>query len=140
MPRRGDARASAIGPKRRSPVSRPSPPLNLSPSKARSDLRQRCVDVYLNGDAYWDAVPVNVWEYIHGSKRKKNYSYQGGGSKAKRVELPHLKTKARRSGRGIRRAAGYPQRMPFTAPMQRCVCAKRRQRTRDHELKFHLVL
>jgi hypothetical protein len=29
-------------------------------------LGQRCVDIYLNGDAYWAAVPVNVWEYTLG--------------------------------------------------------------------------
>jgi hypothetical protein len=27
-------------------------------------LGEKCVDVYLNGAAFWAAVPINVWDYM----------------------------------------------------------------------------
>lgn len=41
-------------------------------------LGARCVDVYLNGDGYWAAVPVRVWEYTLGGYQvlKKWLSYR----------------------------------------------------------------
>lgn len=41
-------------------------------------LGETCVDVYLNGDAYWSAVPINVWNYTLGGYQvlKKWLSYR----------------------------------------------------------------
>jgi hypothetical protein len=41
-------------------------------------LGETCVDVYLNGDAYWSAVPINVWNYALGGYQvlKKWLSYR----------------------------------------------------------------
>jgi hypothetical protein len=44
----------------------------------RSPSSARCVDVHLNGDALWSAVPNNVWEYTLGGYQvlKKWLSYR----------------------------------------------------------------
>jgi hypothetical protein len=41
-------------------------------------LGETCVDVYLNGDAWWAAVPMNVWNYTLGGYQvlKKWLSYR----------------------------------------------------------------
>jgi hypothetical protein len=41
-------------------------------------LGDNCVDVYLNGDAMWSAVPVSVWNYTLGGYQvlKKWLSYR----------------------------------------------------------------
>jgi hypothetical protein len=41
-------------------------------------LGESCVDVYLNGDAHWSAVPINVWNYTLGGYQvlKKWLSYR----------------------------------------------------------------
>ena len=41
-------------------------------------LGPRCVDVYLNGDALWSAVPTNAWKYTLGGYQvlKKWLSYR----------------------------------------------------------------
>jgi hypothetical protein len=41
-------------------------------------LGETCVDVYLNGNAYWSAVPINVWNYTLGGYQvlKKWLSYR----------------------------------------------------------------
>ena len=41
-------------------------------------LGETCVDVHLNGDAHWSAVPVNVWNYTLGGYQvlKKWLSYR----------------------------------------------------------------
>ncbi len=41
-------------------------------------LGPRCVDVYLNGDAFWAAVPTEVWDYTLGGYQvlKKWLSYR----------------------------------------------------------------
>jgi len=41
-------------------------------------LGETCVDVYLNGDAHWSAVPINVWNYTLGGYQvlKKWLSYR----------------------------------------------------------------
>ena len=44
----------------------------------QSLLGETCVDVYLNGDAHWSAVPINVWNYTLGGYQvlKKWLSYR----------------------------------------------------------------
>ena len=51
---------------------------SLTPADALALLGENCVDVYLNGDAMWLAVPVNVWEYTLGGYQvlKKWLSYR----------------------------------------------------------------
>ena len=51
---------------------------SIMPADARALLGDSCVDVYLNGDAMWSAVPVNVWEYTLGGYQvlKKWLSYR----------------------------------------------------------------
>jgi hypothetical protein len=41
-------------------------------------LGETCVDVHLNGDAHWSAVPINVWNYTLGGYQvlKKWLSYR----------------------------------------------------------------
>jgi hypothetical protein len=41
-------------------------------------LGETCVDVYLNGNAFWSAVPINVWNYTLGGDQvlKKWLSYR----------------------------------------------------------------
>jgi hypothetical protein len=41
-------------------------------------LGETCVDVYLNGNAHWAAVPINVWNYTLGGYQvlKKWLSYR----------------------------------------------------------------
>jgi hypothetical protein len=41
-------------------------------------LGESCVDVYLNGDAHWSAIPINVWNYTLGGYQvlKKWLSYR----------------------------------------------------------------
>jgi hypothetical protein len=54
----------------------PRPALTLE--SARTLLGETCVDVYLNGDAHWSAVPINVWNYTLGGYQvlKKWLSYR----------------------------------------------------------------
>jgi hypothetical protein len=51
---------------------------SLTIDDALTLLGPRCVDVYLNGDAFWAAVPTNVWEYTLGGYQalKKWLSYR----------------------------------------------------------------
>jgi Type ISP C-terminal specificity domain/N-6 DNA Methylase len=51
---------------------------NLTRDDALTFLGPRCVDVYLNGEASWVAVPINVWEYTLGGYQvlKKWLSYR----------------------------------------------------------------
>ncbi len=53
-------------------------PDTLTIETALKLLSPRCVDIYLNGDAYWSAVPVKVWEYSLGGYQvlKKWLSYR----------------------------------------------------------------
>ena len=54
----------------------PRPALTLA--SALTLLGETCVDVYLNGDAHWSAVPINVWNYTLGGYQvlKKWLSYR----------------------------------------------------------------
>jgi hypothetical protein len=51
---------------------------SLSLETALALLGETCVDVYLNGDAYWSAVPIHVWNYTLGGYQvlKKWLSYR----------------------------------------------------------------
>jgi hypothetical protein len=51
---------------------------SLTPEEALALLGDNCVDVYLNGDAMWSAVPVSVWNYTLGGYQvlKKWLSYR----------------------------------------------------------------
>jgi hypothetical protein len=51
---------------------------SLSVEAVQTLLGETCVDVYLNGDAHWSTVPVNVWNYTLGGYQvlKKWLSYR----------------------------------------------------------------
>jgi hypothetical protein len=51
---------------------------SLTLEAALALLGETCVDVYLNGDAHWSAVPINVWNYTLGGYQvlKKWLSYR----------------------------------------------------------------
>jgi hypothetical protein len=51
---------------------------SLSVEAVQTLLGQTCVDVYLNGDAHWSAIPINVWNYTLGGYQvlKKWLSYR----------------------------------------------------------------
>jgi hypothetical protein len=51
---------------------------SLTPEAALTVLGETCVDVHLNGSAYWSAVPINVWNYTLGGYQvlKKWLSYR----------------------------------------------------------------
>lgn len=59
-------------------LSRLATARSLTPEEALALLGDNCVDVYLNGDAMWSAVPVNVWNYTLGGYQvlKKWLSYR----------------------------------------------------------------
>jgi hypothetical protein len=66
MPRRGDARPRDWTETELARLSALAAAQSLTLENAIGLLGQHCVDVYLNGDAYWAAVPVKVWEYTLG--------------------------------------------------------------------------
>jgi hypothetical protein len=51
---------------------------SLTPEQALALLGETCVDVYLNGDVFWSAVPLKVWDYTLGGYQvlKKWLSYR----------------------------------------------------------------
>ena len=51
---------------------------SLSVEAVQTLLGETCVDVYLNGDAHWSAIPINVWDYTLGGYQvlKKWLSYR----------------------------------------------------------------
>jgi hypothetical protein len=51
---------------------------SLSVEAVQTLLGETCVDVYLNGDAHWSAIPINVWNYTLGGYQvlKKWLSYR----------------------------------------------------------------
>jgi len=51
---------------------------SLTPDQALSLLGETCVDVHINGSAFWSAVPIKVWEYTLGGYQvlKKWLSYR----------------------------------------------------------------
>jgi hypothetical protein len=51
---------------------------SLSVEAVQTLLGKTCVDVYLNGDAHWAAIPINVWDYTLGGYQvlKKWLSYR----------------------------------------------------------------
>ena len=51
---------------------------SLTIDSALTLLGETCVDIYLNGDAHWSAVPLNVWNYTLGGYQvlKKWLSYR----------------------------------------------------------------
>ncbi len=51
---------------------------SLTRDEALALLGPRCVDVYLNGESYWAAIPFKVWEYTLGGYQilKKWLSYR----------------------------------------------------------------
>ncbi len=78
MPRRGDARERDYSSAELSRIATLAATLQLSTDNALDLLGARCVDVYLNGESYWAAVPTNVWEYTLGGYQvlKKWLSYR----------------------------------------------------------------
>jgi hypothetical protein len=78
MPRRGDAREREWTETEIARLTTLAAAQALTLENALGLLGQRCVDVYLNGDAHWSAVPVNVWAYTLGGYQvlKKWLSYR----------------------------------------------------------------
>jgi hypothetical protein len=78
MPRRGDARERDWTETEIARLTTLAVTQSLTLENAIELLGQRCVDVYLNGDAYWATVPVNVWDYTLGGYQvlKKWLSYR----------------------------------------------------------------
>lgn len=78
MPRRGDARAREWTATERERIAGLAVAEGLTAEQTLELLGERCVDVYLNGDAYWAAVPLRVWEYTLGGYQvlKKWLSYR----------------------------------------------------------------
>jgi hypothetical protein len=78
MPRRGDARERKWTENEAARLTTVAAAQSLTLDDALELLGQRCVDVYLNGGAYWAAVPVNVWDYNLGGYQvlKKWLSYR----------------------------------------------------------------
>ena len=78
MPRRGDARERDWTASEMARVTTLAGTQDLSIDNALILLGPRCVDVHLNGESYWAAVPLNVWEYTLGGYQvlKKWLSYR----------------------------------------------------------------
>jgi hypothetical protein len=51
---------------------------SLTLEDALSLLGETCVDVHLNGESFWSAIPINVWNYTLGGYQvlKKWLSYR----------------------------------------------------------------
>ena len=78
MPRRGDARERDWTEAEFARLTTLAATQSLTLEDTVTLLGQRCVDIYLNGDAFWAAVPVNVWKYTLGGYQvlKKWLSYR----------------------------------------------------------------
>jgi hypothetical protein len=78
MPRRGDARERDWTETELARLTTLAATQSLTLESARELLGQRCVDVYLNHETFWAAVPLNVWEYTLGGYQvlKKWLSYR----------------------------------------------------------------
>ncbi len=78
MPRRGDARERDWTATELERLTTLAATHSLALDDALTLLGPRCVDVYLNGDALWSAVPLHVWDYTLGGYQvlKKWLSYR----------------------------------------------------------------
>jgi hypothetical protein len=78
MPRRGDARERDWTETELARLTTLAATQSLTLDDALTLLGPRCVDVHLNGDALWSAVPTNVWDYTLGGYQvlKKWLSYR----------------------------------------------------------------
>ncbi len=78
MPRRGDARERDWTETELARLTTLAVTQSQTLADALTLLGPRCVDVHLNGDALWSAVPTNVWEYTLGGYQvlKKWLSYR----------------------------------------------------------------
>lgn len=78
MPRRGDARERDWTGLEQERIAALAAAQGLTVKQALELLGTRCVDVYLNGAAFWAAVPLRVWEYTLGGYQvlKKWLSYR----------------------------------------------------------------
>jgi hypothetical protein len=61
MPRLGDARERDWREMERERLARLGSGASLTLEETLGLLGARCVDVYVNGEAYWGGVPVRVW-------------------------------------------------------------------------------
>ena len=77
MPRRGNAPEREWTPAEFDRLATLAASQNLTRNDVLTLLGPRCVDVYLNGAAFWAAIPTNVWEYTLGGYQvlKKWLSY-----------------------------------------------------------------
>jgi hypothetical protein len=78
MPGRGKAPERPWTEAERDKLSAVAALQSLAPDDALTLLGKTCVDVHLNGDAHWSAVPINVWNYTLGGYQvlKKWLSYR----------------------------------------------------------------
>ena len=78
MPRRGKAPERDWSPGELKRLEVLATAQNLTLDDALALLGPRCVDVHLNGEAFWSAVPAKVWEYTLGGYQvlKKWLSYR----------------------------------------------------------------
>jgi len=78
MPRRGDARERDWTETELTRLTTLAANQSLTLDDAFTLLGPRCVDIYLNDDALWSAVPTKVWEYTLGGYQvlKKWLSYR----------------------------------------------------------------
>jgi hypothetical protein len=78
MPRRGKTVERDWAPPELERIAILAGAQNLTLDDALALLGPRCVDVYLNGEAFWSAVPTAVWEYTLGGYQvlKKWLSYR----------------------------------------------------------------
>ncbi len=78
MPRRGKAPERDWTPSELARIATLAATQSLTLDDALTLLGPRCIDVYLNGDAFWAAVPTSVWDYTLGGYQvlKKWLSYR----------------------------------------------------------------
>jgi hypothetical protein len=78
MPRRGKAPERDWSPIELARLATLAGAQSLTRDDVLNLVGQRCVDVYLNGDSFWAAVPTNVWDYTLGGYQvlKKWLSYR----------------------------------------------------------------
>ena len=78
MPRRGKAPERDWTPSELARIATVAATQSLTLDDALTLLGPRCIDVYLNGDAFWAAVPTSVWDYTLGGYQvlKKWLSYR----------------------------------------------------------------
>jgi Type ISP C-terminal specificity domain/N-6 DNA Methylase len=112
MPGRGKATQREWSATERDRLATLAASQNLTREAALTLLGETCLDIHLNGDALWSAVPANVWSYtLGGYQVLKNSPSSSAPSTPKR---PH--TSPRSSGASPPSSSSAPPSMPATRP------------------------